>query len=83
MMLFQRTVTTIVISLKSVGAVYFRVGNCFLYCLCNFQYYLGGIFRGVFTNVLKHLPQLFLRSFCPNYFIPIPYHFLICFTNVS
>ena len=31
-----------------------------MYCISNFKDHFGGVFRGIFANMLKYLPHLLL-----------------------
>lgn len=83
MMFFQCPVATIIVSLVFVRSINLRIGDCSMYCVGNIQYYFRSILGGIFTNVLEYLPHLFLRPLRPNNFVPLLYHFFICFTNSS
>jgi hypothetical protein len=82
-MFFQGAVTSIIVDLIFVGAINFRVRDRFMHCLYNRFYHFSGIFRGVFTDVIKCLLNLKLRALSPNHLVRLLYHFLISFTNSS
>jgi hypothetical protein len=60
MMLFQRPVTAIVVSLIFIGGVYLRIGDRFLHRLSDFKYHNRSILGRIFADVLKYLSHLFL-----------------------
>ena len=60
MMFFQCPVATIIVRLVFVRSINLRIGDCFMYCISNFKDHFGGVFRGIFANMLKYLPHLLL-----------------------
>ena len=81
--LFQCSVTSIVTGPIFISGVYLRIGDRLFYCVGDFENYLGSVFGGILTNMLKNLPHLLLGALRPNYTIPLLYHFFICFTKFS